>query len=1371
MKNIYKTFTFAALVMFFALFTACEFNKSEDSAKNVKPKTEIENPSENTKALLTINASIDTSGNMAGRKLMTDEDSVELFYKRYVKFVLKGSYEGPGPADSQFNKIKTWNNYEELINDTELELKPGEYELKLEGYYYREKDADGTSYLYIPLTSGNITVELVSNETNEISFVLLPNTWNTNGVASGNGMPFNFLISVADYSGLYTDAELNIYDYDNFIRGVEESECLISTKTGDKFNFSDKITKSSYTEYDILINSLSPGRYWIKGKLKDNAGNERVFCNEQMIIVAGNYIEKAYEVGRYKLNYVLNGGIIDNSYISGVTEEIPWGYYVSDLSVNLPIPVREGYVFKGWFMDADFTPNNSFEYKEDENGNETSVTFNKYGTLSGDKTLYAKWAEAVTVNYYVYGEEDYKEQPYSVQVLRDKTIGLNNFQLLDFDEYERDCEDFSYYHSFGGWYTDPITTSEYTGTKVTSLSSFGTDTVINLYGFVGEQFGNGTQANNYRLGQTYRAYITNISNLPDCKNLTLGDGDTLSYTTTIISNKDVTLKADLYGYGNSNSPATVNGQAGQDSITVTANTITEINWTLDVEGEKRGTELNYAPALLLYVDTDDYSDEYLTGVIINCVYSNIQKTKGTSDFVLWNKNGIKDTFSLNLKKYAFYYTENDTDEDGTNDEFIYNLPSVLCSYTTDPETHEPIYTYDYTKLITPKTSSGTDPNEDFYTNPGFAFLGWYDDPEFTTQSQNIQVSEAENGGNPLPSKTYYAKWGIYATPVPSTYPTEYENYFVAHIPYSRLVEIEENEDRFWFKKGKEYLVKISGKSESNFDYRTNSSAVNAFKIRLTSENGESDHASSYTGSVTAFYNDRLTEAPNEFRVTITEENISWTALDDLYIDIMFPTQYVRYTTGLAPEQLIPASATELILSDWEFSFEEYPVCLSKRSMLYENNGNSLLITSSNEIPYNKEAVYKVHSTNDYSKIDSTIDKDGNVYVLDFDNTGNFFIVKNGSELFSQSSLASIGVTDKISITDLYIGYEANYLYAAGDDGHGATDFVLYDLDNNSISYGKFSYRFEKDSPYYEMTDFAVLRDSGVGYTGGRIFASYVPKNLNLTELQGFDKRYIAAADFVVNDSNEISFYPYLTTEYSQKDKSGTSITVDAYSIVSYADLFGETGNSFSPDLKINDMQIVESENNNYYLYVLFSHFNFKKEKIINGEGCEDPHYYLENYGFISRINVNNTYPEMSPYPSSTGSAGLAWDTSLGYGSNTNLFGLCKNALETSNIGDYFHYKAIGVDNGTIGASFIDYLINPQKFIAIEPKKLIIADDGLFVYDDGYGNSVRNVNRIVTVDLESLSYDFDSEAKYVTTNFSNNLTSDQLSNYYGDTYLK
>ena len=58
------------------------------------------------------------------------------------------------------------------------------------------------------------------------------------------------------------------------------------------------------------------------------------------------------------------------------------------------------------------------------------------------------------------------------------------------------------------------------------------------------------------------------------------------------------------------------------------------------------------------------------------------------------------------------------------------------------------------------------------------------------------------------------------------------------------------------------------------------------------------------------------------------------------------------------------------------------------------------------------------------------------------------------------------------------------------------------------------------------------------------------------------------------------------------------------------------------------------------------------------EGEEHYNNYLESYGFVSRINVNNTYPEMSPYPSSmgsTGSKGLAWDTFFGFGANTKMF--------------------------------------------------------------------------------------------------------------------
>lgn len=45
---------------------------------------------------------------------------------------------------------------------------------------------------------------------------------------------------------------------------------------------------------------------------------------------------------------------------------------------------------------------------------------------------------------------------------------------------------------------------------------------------------------------------------------------------------------------------------------------------------------------------------------------------------------------------------------------------------------------------------------------------------------------------------------------------------------------------------------------------------------------------------------------------------------------------------------------------------------------------------------------------------------------------------------------------------------------------------------------------------------------------------------------------------------------------------------------------------------------------------------------------------------------------------------------------------------------------------------------PVKFIAIKPKKLVIADDGIAFYTDNDFLKYKNVNRIVTVDLESFS---------------------------------
>lgn len=61
---------------------------------------------------------------------------------------------------------------------------------------------------------------------------------------------------------------------------------------------------------------------------------------------------------------------------------------------------------------------------------------------------------------------------------------------------------------------------------------------------------------------------------------------------------------------------------------------------------------------------------------------------------------------------------------------------------------------------------------------------------------------------------------------------------------------------------------------------------------------------------------------------------------------------------------------------------------------------------------------------------------------------------------------------------------------------------------------------------------------------------------------------------------------------------------------------------------------------------------------------------------------------------------------------------------------------------TISSNFY----GPKKFIAIKPKKLVIADDGYAFYvDDNNALSFKNVNRIVTVDLESFALETSSES--------------------------
>ena len=76
---------------------------------------------------------------------------------------------------------------------------------------------------------------------------------------------------------------------------------------------------------------------------------------------------------------------------------------------------------------------------------------------------------------------------------------------------------------------------------------------------------------------------------------------------------------------------------------------------------------------------------------------------------------------------------------------------------------------------------------------------------------------------------------------------------------------------------------------------------------------------------------------------------------------------------------------------------------------------------------------------------------------------------------------------------------------------------------------------------------------------------------------------------------------------------------------------------------------------------------------------------------------------------------------------------------------------------------------PIKFVGLKPKKLVIADDGLAFYMEGNEIFFNNVNRIVTVDLESFA--IETAESNIDAKFNVDIDSDYLNkiNIYGNYY--
>lgn len=218
--------------------------------------------------------------------------------------------------------------------------------------------------------------------------------------------------------------------------------------------------------------------------------------------------------------------------------------------------------------------------------------------------------------------------------------------------------------------------------------------------------------------------------------------------------------------------------------------------------------------------------------------------------------------------------------------------------------------------------------------------------------------------------------------------------------------------------------------------------------------------------------------------------------------------------------------------------------------------------------------------------------------------------------------------------------------------------------------------------------------------------------------------------------SEPKFVAYGDTLYAVS-MSQTDLFIDIFSIDRENNLITQedsyTKKDFvDVDTEINDIITVDGK-----LYILWSYFN-EFASVFNEDNISKRVIY--SYGGVLCLDENGTINELIYNP-------------------TEPIPVTIPAINTD-ISEVVNYYGPLTENSNT------QLFGPTKFIAIKPKKLVFADEGIFVYndtDDSDKPKYKNINRVVEIDLNSNSV----TTTLVSVEFNEDLDTDTEISTYSD----